>query len=80
MEVRDLRRDLYHGDSECQGMGKPGERRETEEQDLFRARLDQILNMKHELVRLKQAIDSSTGRCWKSVSARSIPTGRGYRP
>lgn len=38
-------------------MGKPRERRETGEQDLFRARLDQILNMKHELVRLTQAID-----------------------
>ena len=40
-------------------MGKPRERRETGEQDLFRARLDQILNMKHELVRLTQAIDWS---------------------
>ncbi len=40
-------------------MGKPRERRETGEQDLFRARLDQILNMKHELVRLTQVIDWS---------------------
>ncbi len=38
-------------------MGKPRERRETGEQDLFRARLDQILNMNHELVRLARAID-----------------------
>jgi IS5 family transposase len=38
-------------------MGKPRGRRETGEQDLFRARLGQILNMKHELVRLAQAID-----------------------
>ncbi len=38
-------------------MGKPRERRESGEQDLFRARLDQILNMKHALVRLAQAID-----------------------
>ena len=38
-------------------MGRPRERRERGEQDLFRARLDQILNMKHELVRLTQAID-----------------------
>jgi transposase, IS5 family len=38
-------------------MGKPRERRATGAQDLFRARLDQILNMKHELVRLAQAID-----------------------
>ncbi len=38
-------------------MGKPRERRETGEQDLFRSRLDQIINMKHELVRLARAID-----------------------
>ena len=38
-------------------MGKPRERRETGEQDLFRARLDQILNMNHELVRLARSID-----------------------
>ncbi|MEY9323531.1 IS5-like element ISRsp18 family transposase [Sinorhizobium fredii] len=38
-------------------MGKPRERRQTGEQDLFRSRLDQIINMKHELVRLAQAID-----------------------
>lgn len=35
---------------------KPRERRETGEQDLFRARLDQIINMEHELVKLAQAI------------------------
>jgi transposase, IS5 family len=38
-------------------MSKPREKRETGEQDLFRSRLDQIINMKHELVRLAQAID-----------------------
>ena len=38
-------------------MSRPRERRETGEQDLFRARLDQILNMQHELVRLAQEID-----------------------
>ena len=38
-------------------MSRPRERRETEEQDLFRARLDQIFNMQHELVRLAQEID-----------------------
>lgn len=38
-------------------MGRPRERRETGEQDLFRARLDQILNMNHELVRLARTID-----------------------
>jgi IS5 family transposase len=35
---------------------KPRERRETGEQDLFRSRLDQIIDMKHELVRLAQTI------------------------
>ncbi|WP_180161689.1 IS5-like element ISRm13 family transposase, partial [Sinorhizobium medicae] len=38
-------------------MSRPRERRETGEQDLFRSRLDQIINMRHELVRLAQAID-----------------------
>ncbi|WP_374901234.1 IS5 family transposase, partial [Brucella endophytica] len=38
-------------------MSRPRERRETGEQDLFRSRLDQILNMKHELVRLAREID-----------------------
>lgn len=40
-------------------MGKPRERGKTDEQDLFRARLDHILNMNHELVRLARAIDCS---------------------
>jgi transposase, IS5 family len=35
---------------------KPRERRETGEQDLFRSRLDQIINMDHELVRLAKTI------------------------
>ena len=45
-------------------MGKPRELRETGEQDLFRSTLDQIINMKHELVRLAQAID------WPVLEAR----------
>ncbi|CCF00156.1 putative transposase of disrupted insertion sequence (plasmid) [Sinorhizobium fredii HH103] len=45
-------------------MGKPRERRQTGEQDLFRSRLDQIINMQHELVRLTQAID------WPVLEAR----------
>jgi transposase, IS5 family len=35
---------------------KPRERHGTGEQDLFRARLDQIINMEHELVKLAKAI------------------------
>ena len=36
---------------------KPRERGETGEQDLFCARLDQIIDMNHPLVKLGQAID-----------------------
>jgi transposase, IS5 family len=35
---------------------KPRERRETGEQDLFRSRLDQIVNLNHELVKLAKAV------------------------
>src|SRR5205809_7687907 len=35
---------------------KPRERRETGEQDLFRSRLDQIIDMRHALVKLARAI------------------------
>ncbi|GLS37298.1 hypothetical protein GCM10010869_28910 [Mesorhizobium tianshanense] len=45
-------------------MGRLRERRETGEQDLFRARLNQILNMNHELVRLARTID------WPVLEAR----------
>ena len=38
-------------------MSRPRERRDSGEQDLFRSRLDQIINMQHELVRLAQTID-----------------------
>ena len=38
---------------------KPRERRETGEQDLFRSRLDQIINMNHELVKLAKAVSWS---------------------
>ena len=36
---------------------KPRERRETGVQDMFRSRLDQIINMGHELVRLAKAVN-----------------------
>ena len=35
---------------------KPRERRETGAEDLFRSRLDQIVNMNHELVRLAKTV------------------------
>ena len=36
---------------------RPRERRESGEQDLFRARLDQIIDLNHELAKLARAID-----------------------
>ncbi len=38
-------------------MSRPRERRDQGEQDLFRSRLDQIINLRHELVRLAGLID-----------------------
>ena len=43
---------------------KPRERREKGEQDLFRSRLDQIINMDHELVRLAKTI------AWRFIEER----------
>jgi IS5 family transposase len=36
---------------------RPPERRETGEQDLFRSRLDQIIDLKHPLVALGRTVD-----------------------
>jgi hypothetical protein len=36
---------------------RPGERRDSGEQDLFRSRLDQIIDMDHALVKLARTID-----------------------
>src|ERR1700733_4816388 len=38
---------------------RPRERRETGEQDLFRSRLDHIIDMEHALVKLARTIDWS---------------------
>jgi IS5 family transposase len=38
---------------------KPRERRETNEQDLFRSRLDQIIDLRHPLVKLAREVDWS---------------------
>ena len=43
---------------------KPRERRETGAGDLFRSRLDQIINMNHELVKLARAVS------WSSIEAK----------
>ena len=44
---------------------KPRERRETGAQDMFRSRLDQIINLKHELVTLSKTVSWSfiEGKC-----------------
>jgi transposase, IS5 family len=43
---------------------RPRERRETSEQDLFRSRLDQIIDMNHALVKLARTID------WRFLEAK----------
>jgi transposase, IS5 family len=44
-------------DALAEGSMRPRGRRESGEQDLFRARLDQIIDMDHALVRLARTID-----------------------
>jgi hypothetical protein len=55
---------------------RPRERRETSEQELFRSRLDQIIDMKHALVKLGQAID------WRFLEERfgAVYTDRPGQP
>jgi hypothetical protein len=43
---------------------RPPERRESGQNDLFRSRLDQIIDMKHALVKLAYAID------WRFLESR----------
>ena len=43
---------------------RPRERRETGEQDLFRSRLDQIIDLKHPLVTLGRTVE------WKVLEGR----------
>ena len=49
---------------------RPKERRETGEHDLFRSRLDQIIDLEHALVKLARAIDCK--RCSVPILQRSI--------
>jgi IS5 family transposase len=58
---------------------RPGQQEWTGEQDLFRARLDQIINMKHELVRLAQTIDwawidNELAGCFSEEGRPGLPT------
>jgi IS5 family transposase len=61
------------------GAMRPKKHRTTGSNDLFRARLDQIINMNHELVLLAGKID------WNWIDSEIAPlysetTGRGSRP
>jgi IS5 family transposase len=52
-------------------MSKPRERRHSGEEDLFRSRLDQIINMKHELVQLAHAVGwAHLEECFGDTSLR----------
>jgi IS5 family transposase len=58
---------------------RPGKQEWTGEHDLFRARLDQIINMKHELVRLARTIDWSwidteLAECFSEEGRPGLPT------
>jgi len=58
---------------------RPGKQEPTGEQDLFRTRLDQIINMKHELVRLAQTIDwdwidGELADCFSEAGRPGLPT------
>ena len=58
---------------------RPRERRESGEQDLFRARLDQIIDMGHPLVRLARTIDwgfleATFGAVYEDGAGRPLPT------
>lgn len=46
---------------------RPKNPKTTEEGDLFRARLDQIINMKHELIQLAGKID------WDWIDEQTVP-------
>jgi hypothetical protein len=52
---------------------RPRERRESGEQDLFRSRLDQVINMDHALAKLARTVDWGF---WKRSSGRFTPTVR----
>jgi IS5 family transposase len=57
---------------------KPSERRETGEMDLFRSRLDQIINMNHALVRLAKTVswEALEARCGETFFGHDLSFGR----
>ena len=56
---------------------RPRERRDSGQNDLFKARLDQIVDL---TIRWRSWRGRSTGAFWRSGSARSIRTGPAIRP
>src|SRR5712671_5016186 len=56
---------------------RPRERRESGEQDLFRSRLDQVINMNHALVKLARTID---WRCLEEKFGAVYKDGPGQPP
>lgn len=55
---------------------RPRERRESGQTDLFRARLDQIIDMKHALVKLARIIDWIFWLGSLALSMRMAPVSR----
>ena len=56
---------------------KPHERRETGEQDLFRSRLDQIIDLRHPLVKLARETDWAF---WQQTFGEAYTDGPGQPP
>jgi len=59
---------------------RPQERRESGQTDLFRARLDQIVNLTHPLVTLARTIDWGFLEIASASSTTMIPAGRRCPP
>ena len=58
---------------------RPRERRETRAQDLFRSRLDQIIDLNHTLVKLARVIDWRFLEERLDQSTRTVPAVRHCR-
>jgi transposase, IS5 family len=58
---------------------RPRERSETGEQDLFRSRLDQIIDMKHPLATLGRTVDWGFLERVLAMFTPMIPAGRRCR-
>jgi hypothetical protein len=58
---------------------QPRKRRETGEQDLFRSRLDQIIDLKHPLVALGRTVDWESWNGSLERSTRMIRAARHCR-